>query len=614
MAGGAIYYRASNLMENRFFLLDGRFERNNAVSSKDKIFKESPQYLNFNENKIKMVKKKESDAQKLPDLRSTEICESGGGGAICLILSADSSRSPANIEISSSNFTENKAIIGGAMAVSTGIEVNWTANCDTKNSLTKSVLTRTLCRRLVLRNLLFERNEAEFAGGAITTSHLPRLYFTNNEKLDKFKTILELNLEASFKENKIQNGGYGPNVAGPALRLNIFSPKENKTTGVLIADQPSGSSNLLPRIDVELLDGLDQRVTFGFVVTVFAADISSKTEQSTTSVASGQVVAEIVNGLATFEFLTLTGPSGTYKLSFSVGDDVIQSIETKVTIRDCILGERYNSGGFICEKCPIGTFTVYKDVSKCEACLAHALCTGNASWIPDDGYWHSSPLSIIMLKCFNEEACTYKNRARILEKKRDARLEDFLHRFEESENLTFTNDEYPQCEDGYEGPLCGSCQLGYGQANGKRCLRCRSRSAAIAIILFIALWQLFLISFTIRSALVSIRDMNQLIMIQHQQPSQCITTIAVSGPSTLQSTNSRVDQLPADANSSFMMDSQPNVHIPDNLTPNEFEALYSSRFIAAQVNRPQATPAQQHSADFIIAAQHISETIKVRCL
>lgn len=275
----------------------------------------------------------------------------------------------------------------------------------------------------------------------------------------------------------------------------------------MIDDQSSGSANFLPKIQVELLDGLNQRITAGIADSAFTVRVESIDPQNDISIASRQVLAEAFEGVATFETLALSAPSGTYELVFSVDSDIVLSAKANVTLRDCVFGERYNPAGYVCELCPFGTFTLYKDVPSCEACPTHALCSGNASWIPSDGFWHSSPLSVVMFECPQRESCRYQNRTEVLESRRKTRLEAFLQRFVEMDSPQFTNAEYPQCEMGYEGPLCGSCEPGYGHTNAKTCVHCRNRGSSFAVVLVLAMWQMFLVAFTIRIALVSIKDM-----------------------------------------------------------------------------------------------------------
>lgn len=159
-----------------------------------------------------------------------EACEPGGGGALCLILSDVSSRVPVSIEITDTNFIENEALVGGAIAVSTGVGVNWRSVCSEDNSAA-SLLLAYPCRHMSFRRVLFERNKAKFVGGGLLTTHFPHLHLTNDDSLN-FKTINELDLKEFFKNNTVNKDGYGPDVAGAAVRLNIITPKQNETSNV----------------------------------------------------------------------------------------------------------------------------------------------------------------------------------------------------------------------------------------------------------------------------------------------------------------------------------------------------------------------------------------------
>lgn len=547
---------------------------------------------------------KENEATKL-ELRNTEACEPGGAGAICLILSSMSPRAPASIEILNSNFSQNEAVAGGAIVVSTDDDVQWKATCNNTDS-TADLLTANPCQKFYFRRPLFVNNKAQFAGGAILATHLPHLHFSNDDSLN-FKSVDKLNLETNFKRNKIGIGGYGKDIAGTAVRLNILNPKIDVSLGILIDNQPSGSSNFLPKIEIELIDGLNQRVTAGVVDSTFSVDVDSIHPENGSSIASGQVVSEAINGVATFEALALSAESGIYELVFSVDSNAVRPVQGSVFLRDCILGERYNSIGFVCESCPFETFTIYKDVPKCETCPDYARCAGNASWVPIDGYWHSSPLSVIMIQCLNEEACSYTNRTQILENKRDANLEAFLERFEETENPDFTNEEYPQCKNGYDGPLCGSCEHGYGQVNGNSCVRCTSRILAAFVVIFLAIWQLVFVGFTIRSAIVMIYDKKRLEIFDklpnHKNTHLRLTEIQTNAES---SDRNRLDQ-----NQEMQPSPAPDT---DQAAPRDIYKLRRMSFDLREfedIDKNMDLPAKTKAAfESIRCAERLSETIK----
>ena len=61
------------------------------------------------------------------------------------------------------------------------------------------------------------------------------------------------------------------------------------------------------------------------------------------------------------------------------------------------------------------------------------------------------------------------------------------------------------------GVLCGSCEKEYGHLPGGQCEECKhSKEKTAFFIALVALWTLLLLGFTIRSALSSIRDMEEM--------------------------------------------------------------------------------------------------------
>ena len=600
------------------------FTGNSAHSNLSAVYPEPLEYPNAADESIQRffeaaVKDEDSLSSDvgLLDPTSANPCSPGGGGAICMVLNGIANRAPATIRIYDSNFTRNTATAGGAMVISTDESVDWKSDCPTIRDQTSTLLTSDPCRNLNLRALVFRSNRARAAGGALLVSNLKHVYYSDvaeiNEDLN-YQTLDKAKKRASFINNSVGNGGYGEDIAGMAVRLSIRHPIADPATGILIANQSSGQAYSLSPIEVQVLDGLDQVVTGGIVDASLGVRVNAVRLDSNGSIAAGQVVSTASNGVAVFDALSLSAFPGRYEIDFSVRGGKVESISASVTLRECRLGERYNREGFVCEACAFESFTFYVDVSRCADCPDKARCAGNASLVPTSGYWHSSPFSVIMHECFHDDACSYDSRQEILETTRSARIQEFLDRFNLEEEPVFTNEEYAQCSMGYEGPLCGSCSDGYGNADGKTCVKCNSKSVTAAVIFLLGVWQLIFLAITIRSALVSIRDMNQMMAIAQQQ--------AIMAAVPVRSNTARR------ASSAFMVPHQNSTvtaatsasrPVSGELTGTEIEEQYARSMSIAQPPAfasslpipTQVSPKQQYSADYIIAAQHVSETIKV---
>ncbi|GMH42985.1 hypothetical protein BSKO_10907 [Bryopsis sp. KO-2023] len=103
-----------------------------------------------------------------------------------------------------------------------------------------------------------------------------------------------------------------------------------------------------------------------------------------------------------------------------------------------------------------------------------AKCVG-AVLTPLPSHWHASSRSADVHECLSDEACDYEGRTRILEEAG------------KQGELTFGQEEYPQCNLGYTGVLCGGCQPTHGKVNSSKCIRCNGRWRAATLIVFVLL-------------------------------------------------------------------------------------------------------------------------------
>ena len=117
----------------------------------------------------------------------------------------------------------------------------------------------------------------------------------------------------------------------------------------------------------------------------------------------------------------------------------------------------------------------------------------------------------------------------------------------------------------------------------------------------LGLWQLVLLAITIRSALISIRDMNQMMAVQQQQQ-----TLASNRSGRLRRSRGRrictfgdMSQAVGERDGRLQSGAIGEAHLQ---VPDGNQAGNS---------RAQQLPAQQYSAECIVAAQHASEIIKV---
>ena len=613
MAGGAIYYRASNLVRNRFHFSRVEFVKNRVHSTLSLVHEKPLNYpgVDGSEGSFLQTDRAESEANEadaadyiLLDTRSDQPCHPGGGGAVCAVLSGMADRTPVEFEVSHSNFTRNRAVVGGAFVVATETGVSWKSRCTPDGSAARAALTTSPCRSSTLRDVRFERNRAEAAGGAIFATNLSDVFYSTEAREDAYPDFRPLSggvVDERFTGNSVRESGYGADIAGKAVQLRIVLPFPDPRTGLLLRNQSSGSSSPLERIVVGVLDELGQVVRDGIVDSRFPIHADSSLPAKDTSSASGQVIVVPEGGIAEFKDLVLTARAGTYEVSFSVRRDGVEDATARVELRGCSLGEIFISYALTCERCPPAMFAFHHNSFACLPCPDHVRCYGGASLFPTNGYWHSSPFSLASHKCIREDACSYSSREIKLQETRSEHLIEFFDRFNAEEFPTYSNEEYEQCSPGYKGPVCGSCQNGYGQLNGKSCVECRSRMITATVVFVVGLWQLAFLAITIRSALVSIRDMNQMMAVQQQQTLTSVRSRRHEFPRGRRiSGASRMSQAVSEHPSRIQMAAIGEAHLLQLTESNE-----------AENSSAQQSPAQQHTVECIIAAQHVSEIIKV---
>lgn len=159
---------------------------------------------------------------------------------------------------------------------------------------------------------------------------------------------------------------------------------------------------------------------------------------STQGVVSGQLVATAKSGIVEFDSLIVTAHPAFYTLIFSAEQDIVESYFGTLSIRHCYIGEHNITEGKICSACQPG-FYGFDPAIPCQACKIQANCSGGASLVPKNGYWHSTPFSPQFHECLVRTACTYEGR--------EADLANALTSSMKPSTTIYTNDIYPQCNE-----------------------------------------------------------------------------------------------------------------------------------------------------------------------
>jgi len=518
LAGGAIYARLQNQVQNGLTISGALFKGNRAANATGDVGYHLVEVPQNEMSHIPNDTVTNSAKGAILDPTSDEPCSPGGGGAICLALTRAPERGTMNIVIMDTAFTANSASTGGAMLVATDKNSVWLppSNCTVRKT-GANALAPVPCRGLGMTNVHFEDNSAVYAGGAVFASD-PENVWVNEDDREEFMQLSTVDVN-NMSLNTKGVEGFGPNVASTARELKFSS---NLTeNGFLVEGHLGGKP--LPPITVDVQDAFDQRISAGVTDAHIKVTASGDCAGGMDCI-SGQRTADAMNGVVVFDSIRVNAPPGNYSLVLIASD--LERVTMPFSIRDCVPGEFNVSSQNICDPCSTDEYSFLPTVP-CRDCDSNALCAGGASLVPQDGYWHSSPFSIQFHQCLVEEACrlgpdfsAVGKRNQSLTTRTDILADFYIDLTLEEVELAlqtgrvYSNEEYRQCEKGYMGILCGSCEPEYGHLPGGECVPCNfSKMKTGLFILLVALWTLLLLGFAIRSALSSIRDFQEMTVL-----------------------------------------------------------------------------------------------------
>lgn len=251
----------------------------------------------------------------------------------------------ANLEVFRTNFTENRAMRGGAIAY----------NCPNRRFCSANI-----------SNVDFLRNSA-LEGGAIAWKGASPV-LSNTSNTDNWANY------GSFQASEVQ-----------FLQLN--ASQDSIVT-------PPG--RLLPPLLVLLYDSLGQLVTTdnSTTVTLRLLPESSAALYGTTAVTALQ-------GTVLFDSLLVKAPAS--NLTFEFAAFPANSMRFSVIIRPCISGEIEKNES--CYECPPGSYSFNTSDFDCKQCVSDAICPGGANLWASSGHWLNSPTTDIVEKCPEESLC-----------------------------------------------------------------------------------------------------------------------------------------------------------------------------------------------------------------
>eukprot|EP00210_Caulerpa_lentillifera_P006659 g6362.t1 len=422
-------------------------------------------------------------------------------GAGLYIDSNDSK--PIVAQLQDSTFENNNASEYGGGIYFTRL-VNVAVNCSWPN---------IKCSRLVLLNTNFTRNFGNISGSVLTTVYPEQVHvlcnysqkegdFINQTLLKSMDIVDPYKLCPTWKHNQVLNESRGGAIATSGIRLHFHIDSMDEAE--IIEDNDRGyviynrrKRKQLPPINVMVLDQYGRGP---------APTRQSKIELEVSSddgYFKGKVVTTLTNGIGIFFNIVGFGLPKNYTLQIKPNTAEIATEIISIQLFKCKINEESTSDQDLCQDCDALSYKFNPVNGSCTPCPRGASCAKRYI-VPKKGYWHKSPCHHRVMKCLKNNACQ--------DQERQKKLEAFTEESSDCEMSDTTRESYSNilCSKGYDGPLCGSCQEGYGLSLEFECSECPHTIWSVLTILSLALYLLVLASFTIRGGLpVNFKPRNQ---------------------------------------------------------------------------------------------------------
>jgi len=360
-------------------------------------------------------------------------------------------------------------------------------------------------QQVVFNETIFENNHAERGGGACFINKIGSLVFMQDctrdvdESPAAFRGQISSNFNCSWmKRNSVGDGGYGKDVATVAERFAVHVVYRNGTTDFVL----SGASYQMPLwmsgrgFPVFVIVMLDHFLQAGALTEstdqnqILSAQVkfdgyTKATVASFDGLIPNAMVTNVSSGTGNLSVGAPFQIPNDYSLVMWIEDEMSSAITVNVTLRECMINEESKLGNTLCERCDSNHFNLDPEDSECEPCPLNSNCS---SWglMPKKNHWIPSPCyPKKAIECLSEEACDYDGREESLIEFYD-NMEPTCQ-FNESTLLQFNR---LQCNEKYEGLLCGSCSTGHGQFK-LGCFECESLGVTIMYLLGMTAWILF---------------------------------------------------------------------------------------------------------------------------
>ena len=462
----------------------------------------------------------------------------------------------AQVKFQNVELRDNEAVVGG------GASLHFTDLLWNRGDMTDciaGVFGIEFCQRMYFSQVTFRDNRAEYAGGLFIThpdsvivtcdvtdpqlnSTFEAIYLRKIQAQEELDPTLDLQcldiennhisvcqslVKARFDEDGAMQDGENVDAAdvGSMARALAIDGLEEGTELRRVASgerlslpcdrKAEKESSCIEGFTVSVLDAFNQTISRGIDDATVGLSLVSPN-------IGGAIHYVTTNGTARIDATTARGIG--IVSNVEIQNDRVPSIRTQTTFstRQCYPGEF--ATGDSCHPCPADVYSFNASLGQCHPCEAHAKCKGQASLVPEDGYWHSTPFSPKFHRCIEKEGCRFDDR----EEKLDAfyqdqeQLQKDLDRMNAYLEGNVSLPEFPdyqQCAEGYEGLLCGSCQRDHGHGFSGTCVSCPSERSNVGILLALAIfWAFVIIGVNCVATLMSARTRIQL--VHHEMHNQ----------------------------------------------------------------------------------------------
>mmetsp|Transcript_6815 Transcript_6815/g.12317 ORF Transcript_6815/g.12317 Transcript_6815/m.12317 type:complete len:2246 (-) Transcript_6815:168-6905(-) len=268
------------------------------------------------------------------------------------------------------------------------------------------------CKSTIMETEFLE-NHSDLKGGSIA-----------------WKDIAPTVLNLTFANNSAL---YGKDIASAPAKIAISLNKRRLESAFEITP---GAKLSLP-ISFGVFDERGEQVLTDNETIVYLRPLNDSVE------VIGLSALPVYQGEAKFEGITIFAwPNSSFKLEVSTSLIDVPCVEIDLFARPCVKGEYQTSHA--CTPCEPGYYSL--DPSEpCKLCPSNAVCLGNDTLIPDNGYWRPNEDTDLVFACQNSDACIGFGDC----------------------PTCLTGD----CNEGYEGNLCDNCAEGYTKF-GNLCNSC----------------------------------------------------------------------------------------------------------------------------------------------